>query len=186
MQRIVLQHREKADPWRRFEGSQDDTGCGCAPLAYDDGLPPLLAYPKEMRPHLATLLDDFRRNERDVAVVRFQGVRRRVATYGDIARLAGRFAALLEQRGIGLGDRVVLWAENSAEWIAAFMEVDAARGVGCSAGCVRESRILRHGCAPMWSRSWWWETRRCSGKLGSWSPTLAPEKRRKDGRLPGR
>jgi long-chain acyl-CoA synthetase len=75
---------------------------------------------KSMRPHLATLLDDFRRNEHDIAVVRIQGIRRRVATYGDIARQAGRFAALLEERGIGPGDRVVLWAENSAEWIAAF------------------------------------------------------------------
>ncbi len=73
-----------------------------------------------MRPHLATLLDDFRRNERDIAVVRIKGVRRRVATYGDIARQAGRFAALLEERGIGPGDRVVLWAENGAEWIEAF------------------------------------------------------------------
>ena len=27
---------------------------------------------------------------------------------------------MLEQRGIGPGDRVVLWAENSAEWVAAF------------------------------------------------------------------
>jgi len=73
-----------------------------------------------MRPHLATLLDDFRRNKRDIAVVRYQGVRRRVATYGDIARLAGRFAAFVEERGIGAGDRVILWAENSAEWVAAF------------------------------------------------------------------
>jgi long-chain acyl-CoA synthetase len=73
-----------------------------------------------MRPHLATLLDDFRRNRRDRAVVRFQGVRRRETTYGELAGLAGRFASLLEQRGIGKGDRVVLWAENSAEWVAAF------------------------------------------------------------------
>lgn len=73
-----------------------------------------------MRAHLATILDDFRRFDRAIAVVRFEGVRRRVATYGEIARLAGRFAALLEDRGIGPGDRVVLWAENSAEWIAAF------------------------------------------------------------------
>lgn len=73
-----------------------------------------------MRANLATLLDDFRRYDRDVAVVRFQGVRRRVTTYGQLAQLAGRFAALLEERGIGPGDRVVLWAENSAEWIAAF------------------------------------------------------------------
>jgi long-chain acyl-CoA synthetase len=73
-----------------------------------------------MRDHLATLLDDFRRYGREVAVVRYQGIRRRVTTYGEIARLAGRFAALLAQRGIEPGDRVLLWAENSAEWIAAF------------------------------------------------------------------
>jgi long-chain acyl-CoA synthetase len=73
-----------------------------------------------VREHLATLLDDFRKNAREIAIVRYQGVRRRVTTYGDLARLAGRFAALLEDRGIGTGDRVLLWAENGAEWIAAF------------------------------------------------------------------
>ncbi len=73
-----------------------------------------------MRDHLATLLDDFRRFDRQIAVVRFQGIRRRTTSYGEIARLAGRFAALLAQRGIGSGDRVLLWGENSAEWIAAF------------------------------------------------------------------
>ena len=73
-----------------------------------------------MRDHLASLIDDFRRFDREVAVVRYQGNRRRVTTYGELARLAGRFAALLSKRGIGQGDRVLLWAENSAEWIAAF------------------------------------------------------------------
>ena len=73
-----------------------------------------------MRDHLATLLDDFRRFPSEIAVVRYQGNRRRVTTYGEIARLAGRFAALLERRAIGMGDRLLLWAENSAEWIAAF------------------------------------------------------------------
>ena len=73
-----------------------------------------------MRDHLATLLYDFRRHSSEVAVVRYQGNRRRVTTYGEIAHLAGRFATLLVQRGIGPGDRVLLWAENSAEWIAAF------------------------------------------------------------------
>lgn len=74
----------------------------------------------EMRSNLATLLDDFRRYGREVAVVRYQGNRRRVTTYDEVAHLAGRFAALLVQRGIGPGDRVLLWAQNSAEWIAAF------------------------------------------------------------------
>jgi long-chain acyl-CoA synthetase len=73
-----------------------------------------------MRDHLATLLDDFRRYGRDIAVVRHVGVRRRVTTYGEIAQLAGRFAAFLDRRGIVQGDRVLIWADNSAEWIAAF------------------------------------------------------------------
>jgi long-chain acyl-CoA synthetase len=73
-----------------------------------------------MRDHLATLLDDFRRFDRQIAVVRHQGNRRRATTYGEIARLAGRFAMLLVQRGIGSGDRILIWAENGAEWIAAF------------------------------------------------------------------
>ena len=73
-----------------------------------------------MREHLATLLEDFRKHESEIAIVRYQGVRRRETTYGDLARLAGRFAALLEDRGIGKGDRVLLWAENGAEWVAAF------------------------------------------------------------------
>jgi long-chain acyl-CoA synthetase len=72
-----------------------------------------------MRDHLGTLLDDFRRYDRQIAVVHHQGNRRRATSYGEIARLAGRFAALLAQRGIEQGDRVVLWGENSAEWIAA-------------------------------------------------------------------
>ena len=73
-----------------------------------------------MRNHLVTLLDDFRARPNAIAVVRYQGNRRRATTYGELARLAGRFAALLAQRGIVSGDRVLLWAENSAEWIAAF------------------------------------------------------------------
>ncbi|MGB7264721.1 MAG: AMP-binding protein, partial [Terracidiphilus sp.] len=73
-----------------------------------------------MRDHLATLIDDFRRLNREIAVVRYQGNRRRVTTYGELAQLAGRFAALLAAKGIAQGDRVLIWAENSAEWIAAF------------------------------------------------------------------
>ena len=75
---------------------------------------------QNMRDHLATLLEDFRRYDREIAVVRYQGNRRRVTTYGELARLTGRFASLLEQRKIGTGDRVIIWGENSAEWIAAF------------------------------------------------------------------
>jgi long-chain acyl-CoA synthetase len=73
-----------------------------------------------MRENLATLVEEFRRYDHEIAVVRYQGNRRRVSTYGQIARLAARFASLLAQHCIAPGDRIVLWAENSAEWIAAF------------------------------------------------------------------
>jgi long-chain acyl-CoA synthetase len=73
-----------------------------------------------MRTHLASLVEDFRSHATETAVVSHRGVRRYATTYGDIANLAGRFAAELERRGILSGERVVLWGENSADWIAAF------------------------------------------------------------------
>ena len=38
-----------------------------------------------MREHLATLLNDFRKYKHEIAIVRYQGVRRRVTTYGELA-----------------------------------------------------------------------------------------------------
>src|SRR5271156_3716452 len=73
-----------------------------------------------MRPHLASLVEDFRRHGRDRAVVTYSGVRRHITTYDELAQLTGRFAAEYVRRGLKPGDRVVLWGENSAEWIAAF------------------------------------------------------------------
>ncbi|HEX9199785.1 MAG TPA: AMP-binding protein, partial [Acidobacteriaceae bacterium] len=73
-----------------------------------------------MRPHLASLVEDFRAHAAETAVVAHRGNRRYPTTYGELASLAGRFSAELERRGIGPGDRVVIWGENSAEWIAVF------------------------------------------------------------------
>ena len=73
-----------------------------------------------MRAHLATLVEDFRRHAAGTAVVAHRGNRRYATTYGELAQLAGRFAAELEQRGVAPGERVVLWGENSAEWIGVF------------------------------------------------------------------
>jgi len=73
-----------------------------------------------MRTHLASLVEDFRSHATETAVVSHRGVRRYATTYGDLAQLTGRFAAELERRGILPGERVVLWGENSADWIAAF------------------------------------------------------------------
>ena len=73
-----------------------------------------------MRRHLATLLDDFRETRSETAVVRMVGNRRRSTSYGELAEKAGRFAALLVERGIQRDERVLLWAENSAEWMEVF------------------------------------------------------------------
>ena len=73
-----------------------------------------------MRPHLASLVDEFRKHSAETAIVAHRGNRRYATSYGEVALLAGRFAAELERRGIAPGDRVVLWGENSAEWIGVF------------------------------------------------------------------
>ena len=73
-----------------------------------------------MRTNLTTLLYDARHRTRDLAIVRHQGNRRRITSYGELAQMAGRFAAELARRGIAQGDRVLLWGENGAEWVAAF------------------------------------------------------------------
>src|SRR5262245_64707902 len=41
-------------------------------------------------------------------------------SYARLARTAFQFARELEFRGIGKGDRVIFWGENSPEWVAAF------------------------------------------------------------------
>jgi long-chain acyl-CoA synthetase len=73
-----------------------------------------------VRPHLASLIEEFRKHAGETAVVDHRGNRRYRTTYGELAEVAGRFAAELERRSIIAGDRVVLWGENSAEWIGVF------------------------------------------------------------------
>ena len=73
-----------------------------------------------VREHLASLVEEFRRHAEETAVVAHRGNRRYATSYGELAEVAGRFAAELERRGIKPGERVVLWGENSAEWIGVF------------------------------------------------------------------
>ncbi len=65
-------------------------------------------------------LDNFRRHAREVAYVHHRGYRMQRWTYGDVLSDAYRFARELEQRGIGKGDKVLIWGENCAEWVVAF------------------------------------------------------------------
>ncbi len=65
-------------------------------------------------------LDNFRDHSREVAYVHRRGYRTQRWTYGDVAGNAYRFARELESRGIGKDDKVLIWGENCAEWIAVF------------------------------------------------------------------
>ena len=56
----------------------------------------------------------------DTAYVDRVGLRRVRWSYQQIGELAVAWAALLAERKVAKGDRVLLWAENSARWVAAF------------------------------------------------------------------
>jgi long-chain acyl-CoA synthetase len=56
------------------------------------------------------------------------GYRMEWFTYAQVLEMAFRFADDLEARGIAKGNRVMLWGENGAEWVAAFSGC-ALRGV---------------------------------------------------------
>jgi len=65
-------------------------------------------------------LDNFREHSREVAYVHRRGYRTQRWTYGDVIANAHRFARELEARDIGKNDKVLIWGENCAEWIAVF------------------------------------------------------------------
>ncbi|MFL6450590.1 MAG: AMP-binding protein [Bryobacteraceae bacterium] len=72
------------------------------------------------RTHLSSLVDDYDRLGKGTAVITIRGLRELRTSYSELATLARRFARHLESAGVHGGDRVIIWGENSAEWIAAF------------------------------------------------------------------
>jgi long-chain acyl-CoA synthetase len=72
----------------------------------------------------------------EIAVRYRRGYRMESWTYAQIAEQANCVARELESRGIGKGDAVLLWGENSPEWIMAFF------------GCLRRGAVtvpIDHG-----------------------------------------
>ena len=61
------------------------------------------------------------RPAREIAVVWRRGYRIVRWSYGDVFRAAAYFAGQLRARNVAAGDRVLLWGENSGEWVAAFL-----------------------------------------------------------------
>ena len=80
------------------------------------------------RQSLLEYLPVFLSRGNEVAYVERKGYRSVRWSYREVMSLAFRFARELEVRGIRKGERVVLWAPNSAEWVGVFL--------GCSLGGV--------------------------------------------------
>jgi long-chain acyl-CoA synthetase len=79
-----------------------------------------------------TLIDFFKdfSGYRDSFLVYDDGLRSRSYSYREAAAAARGFAAELHMRGIGAGEKVVVWSENRPEWIFALW------------GCLLEGVVL--------------------------------------------
>ena len=73
-----------------------------------------------MRTTLASYLDDFLSRDNEAAFAHTRGLRVKRWSYSQIAKTAFRLARELEARRIAKGDRVLLWARNSPEWVSVF------------------------------------------------------------------
>lgn len=65
-------------------------------------------------------LQHFQTHAHERAYRQRRGYRTDSFTYGQILGMALAFSRQLHSRGIAKGDRVMLWGENSAQWVAAF------------------------------------------------------------------
>src|SRR6202171_3741007 len=84
-------------------------------VARSGGLIPFLQYSPRRRQVAELLLDTERWRDR---VHLIQGSRR--LTFGDLLLASGRVAGKLAERGLKSGDRLLLLAPNSPEWVTAF------------------------------------------------------------------
>jgi long-chain acyl-CoA synthetase len=72
--------------------------------------------------------EHFQAHRQETAYRQRRGYRMESFTYGEVLERAFGFACKLEARGITKGDRVMVWGENCAEWVAVFFGC-ALRGV---------------------------------------------------------
>ncbi len=66
------------------------------------------------------LVENFRTHQRERAYRQRRGYRTESFTYGQVLGMARGFAAELTEHGVVKNDRIMLWGENSAQWVAAF------------------------------------------------------------------
>lgn len=103
-----------------------------------------------MRETLLSYLPEFLERGDDTALMGRSGLRTDYWSYRRLAETAFQVARELGSRGLGLGDRLVLWEDNSPEWVAAFLgclmrgvvvvPLDVQSSPGFVAGIERQTR----------------------------------------------
>ena len=68
----------------------------------------------------AFFVENFQKHRHECAYRQRRGYRMEAFSYGNVIVMANSLAHELEARGITKGDRVMLWGENCAEWVAVF------------------------------------------------------------------
>ncbi len=72
------------------------------------------------RESLIEFIEEYARRGKETAIAYRRGYRMERWSYARVGATARNFAAMLEERGVNRGERVMLWGENCAEWVAAF------------------------------------------------------------------
>jgi long-chain acyl-CoA synthetase len=114
------------------------------------------------RANLLSLFNQFLRIGGDTAVIETRGYRHQKLTYAELSAHAFFWSHDLGGRGIGPGDRVLLWGANSSQWVACFWAVllrgavvvpmDASASLGFVQRVANESQvklILRDASQPV-------------------------------------
>jgi len=74
-----------------------------------------------MQANLTEFVEAFRQRGDETAYIYSRGYRKIRWSYSEVAEEACRFARELERRGIGKGEKALIWGENCAEWVVAFL-----------------------------------------------------------------
>ncbi len=70
---------------------------------------------------LLSLIEDLSAHPRTTAYIHRAQYRRHSWTYAKILAYAKKFAVLLDQWGMAKGDKLIIWGQNSPEWIVCFL-----------------------------------------------------------------
>ena len=79
--------------------------------------------------NLSDLFQTFGKRGDETSLIYRTGVRRLVLSYGELATLSLKMNRWLAKRGIGAGDRVLLWGPNSPWWVVAFWGIIIRGGI---------------------------------------------------------